>query len=148
MRSSDCEVVITRYFEAPRGAVFDALTKLEMLNRWFGPLGWSVVDSKLELRVGGACDLTMRDPDGTEMRMHAVYREIVRPNRIVRTEFFEGWPAVESIVALTVQGSGTVLTAKIIYPSPDVCEADIAAGLQRDAAGAYDKLAECLRSQA
>jgi uncharacterized protein YndB with AHSA1/START domain len=43
-----------------------------------------VVDPKLELCVGGACDLTMRGPDGTEMRMHAVYREIERPNPIVR----------------------------------------------------------------
>jgi uncharacterized protein YndB with AHSA1/START domain len=146
-RSSDCEVVLTRYFEAPREAIFDALTKLEMLDRWFGPVGWSVIDSKLELRVGGACDLTMRGPDGTKMRMHAVYREIARPDRIVRRELFEGWPAVESIVTLTVRDGGTLLTAKIVYPSSDVCEADLAAGLEHDAAGAYDKLDECLRSR-
>jgi len=141
---SDREVVLTRYLGAPPGAVFDALTNPELLKRWFGPAGWSVVDPTLELRVGGACDLIMCGPDGTKMRMHAVYKEIARPKRIVRTELFEGWPPVESIIDLTERGRGTLLTAKIVYPSSDVCEADIAAGLEHDAAQAYDKLAECL----
>jgi uncharacterized protein YndB with AHSA1/START domain len=143
-RRSDCEVVLTRYFSVPRARVFDALTNLEMLKRWFGPAGWSVVDPSLDLRVGGSCDLTMCAPDGKKLRMHAVYREIALPRRIVRTEFFEGWPPVESIVDLAERGCGTALTATIVYPSRETCEADIAGGLERDAIEAYDKLARCL----
>lgn len=143
-RRSDREIVLTRHFDAPPHVVFDALTNAELIKHWFGPAGWSVLDVKLELRTGGTCDLTMRDPDGNEMRMHAVYREIVHPERIVRTELFDGWPAVESTVDLTERNGGTVLTAAILYPSAEVCEADISGGLERDAPGAYKKLADSL----
>ena len=38
----DREVVMTRAFDAPRGAVFDCWTKPELLKRWLtGPAGWS-----------------------------------------------------------------------------------------------------------
>ena len=39
---TDCEIVLTRVFDAPRQMVFDALTKPELLKRWFAPHGWSV----------------------------------------------------------------------------------------------------------
>ena len=32
---TDCEIVLTRVFDAPRQMVFDALTKPELLRRWF-----------------------------------------------------------------------------------------------------------------
>ena len=32
----DREVVMTRVFDAPRSLVFDALTKPELLERWYG----------------------------------------------------------------------------------------------------------------
>jgi uncharacterized protein YndB with AHSA1/START domain len=37
------EIVMTRVFDAPRTLVFDALTKPELLQRWYGPRGWSLV---------------------------------------------------------------------------------------------------------
>lgn len=41
---SDREIAMTRVFDAPRQLVFDALTKPELLKRWFfGPAGWSLV---------------------------------------------------------------------------------------------------------
>jgi uncharacterized protein YndB with AHSA1/START domain len=40
---SDREIVLTRVFDAPRSLVFDAFTKPELLKRWFGPRGFSLV---------------------------------------------------------------------------------------------------------
>ena len=40
---TDREIVLTRVFDAPRRLVFDALSKPELLKRWFGPRGWSLV---------------------------------------------------------------------------------------------------------
>ncbi len=34
---------MTRVFEAPRDLVFGAFNKPELLKRWFGPRGWSLV---------------------------------------------------------------------------------------------------------
>jgi hypothetical protein len=45
------EVVMTRIFDAPRRLVFDALTKPELFKRWFGPRGWSLAVSEIDLKV-------------------------------------------------------------------------------------------------
>lgn len=50
---NDCEVVLTRVFNAPRAMVFEAMTKPELLKRWMGPRGWSLIVSEIDLRVGG-----------------------------------------------------------------------------------------------
>src|SRR5262249_9476032 len=70
------EVVMTRVFDAPRRLVFDALTKPELFMRWFGPRGWSLAVYEADLRVGGAWRSVLRGPDGKEMGMRGVYREI------------------------------------------------------------------------
>ena len=40
---TDREIVLTRVFDAPRRMLFDAFTKPELLKRWFGLRGWSLV---------------------------------------------------------------------------------------------------------
>jgi hypothetical protein len=42
-RPSERETMLARTFDAPRQLVFDALTQPELLRRWFGPTGWSLV---------------------------------------------------------------------------------------------------------
>lgn len=88
----------------------------------------------------------MRGPDGREMGMRGRFLQILPPERIVRTESFDNWPTVESTVACTEQSGKTTMTATILYPSREVRDADIAAGMEGDAAGTYDRLAECLAS--
>ncbi len=94
---SDREIVMTRVFDAPRDLVFDAYTKPELLKRWLlGPRGWSMPVCEIDLRVGGAYRYVWRrDPDGNEMGMGGVYREIVRaradrPHREVRRRLVPG----------------------------------------------------------
>src|SRR5260370_36564073 len=73
---TDREIVLTRVFDAPRHLVFDAFTKPELLKRWFGPRGWSLALCEVDLRVGGTFRYLLRRPDGNEMGMRGVYREI------------------------------------------------------------------------
>jgi uncharacterized protein YndB with AHSA1/START domain len=40
---SDRELVMTRVFDAPRNLVFDAMTKPELITRWYGPRGWTML---------------------------------------------------------------------------------------------------------
>ncbi len=87
---TDREIVITREFDVPRRLVFEAMTKPDLLSRWLlGPPGWSMVDCESDLKVGGAFLHRWRHADGKEMAMRGVYREIVTPERIVRTETFD-----------------------------------------------------------
>jgi uncharacterized protein YndB with AHSA1/START domain len=145
------EIVLTRVFDAPRELVFDALTTPELLKRWFGPHGWTLVECEVDLRVGGAWRFFSHGPDGRTMGMHGVYREIVRPGRIVNTEIFDDFAQHgEAIVTTTlVERDGrTTLTAVVTSPSREVRDGVIRSGMEHGAAQTYDRLAEMLGSLA
>jgi uncharacterized protein YndB with AHSA1/START domain len=104
---------------------------------------------EVDLKVGGAFRFVLRGPDGTEMGMRGVYREIVRPERSVHVESFDDYPG-ESLVTtvLVEQGGKTTLTATVLYPSQEVRDAVIKSGMEHGAAESYDRLAELLGSPA
>jgi uncharacterized protein YndB with AHSA1/START domain len=145
---TDREVVLTRVFDAPRDLVFDAFSKPELLKRWFGPRGWSLVVCEVDLKVGGGFRFVLRGPDGKELGMRGVYREITPPDRSVHVETFDDYPGVESVVTAVFveQGGKTTLTATILYPSQVVRDAVLNSGMEHGAAESYDKLAELLAS--
>jgi uncharacterized protein YndB with AHSA1/START domain len=151
---TDCEIVITRAFEAPRALVFNAMSQVELLKRWLsGPPGWSMVECENDLKVGGTFRHVWRGPDGAEMAMHGVYREIVPPERIVRTESFElgcDAQAGEQIatLVLTEQGGKTTLTLTVLLPSKEARDGMIASGMERGVSASYDKLDDLLPSLA
>src|SRR4029077_5763186 len=99
---TESEIVLTRVFDAPRSLVFDAFTRPELLRRWFGPRGWSLVVCEVDLRVGGTWRFVLRGPDGKDMGMRGVYREIVAPDRSVHTESFDDYPGESQVTAVFV----------------------------------------------
>ena len=139
------EIVLTRVFDAPRRLVFDALTKPDLLKRWFGPRGWSLVVCEVDLKVGGTFRFVLRGPDGTDMGMRGVYREVVPPERSVHMESFDDYPGEAQVTTVLVeQGGKTTLTATVLSPSREVRDAVIKSGMEHGAAESYDKLAELL----
>jgi uncharacterized protein (TIGR03086 family) len=146
---TDREIAMTRVFDAPRHLVFDAYTKPELLKRWMGPRGWSLVVCEIDLRVGGAYRFVGRGADGTEMGWRGVYREIVPPERLVATESFdEPWYPGEALVTtvLVEQGGKTTLTSTVRYESREARDAVLKSGMERGVAEGYDRLAEVLAS--
>ena len=139
------EVVMTRVFNSPRRLVFDALTKPELLRRWFGPRGWSLVVCEADLKVGGAWRWVLRGPDGRDMGMRGVYQEITPPERLVSTESFDDYPG-ESLntLILSEEDGKTTFTITVRYQSQEIRDAVIKSGMEHGAAECYDKLAEML----
>ena len=72
------EVVMTRVFDAPRHLVYEAMTRPELLKRWFGPHGWSLVVCEIDFRVGGAWRYVLEGPDGRRMGMGGPWRRLFR----------------------------------------------------------------------
>jgi len=144
------ELVMTRTFDAPRDLVFDAMTKPELLRRWlFGPTGWTMTVCEVDLRVGGKYRYEWRKDDGTEMGMGGVYREIVRPSRIVTTELFDqDWTGGEasSIAVLEEKSGTTTLTTTMLYASRESRDAVLKSGMERGVAAGYDRLDEIFAS--
>ena len=98
---SDCEIRLTRLFNAPRHLVFEAMSRPEHIKEWWGRLGegYSVPVCEVDFRPGGAWRFVNRHPHG-EAAFHGVYREIAPPERAVFTEIFEDFPDGESEDAL------------------------------------------------
>ena len=81
--TADREIVLTRVLDAPRELVFRAWTEPEHLAHWWGPNGFTTTYHQVDVREGGVNRFTMHGPDGTDYPNRIVYREIVRPERIV-----------------------------------------------------------------
>jgi uncharacterized protein YndB with AHSA1/START domain len=147
---SEREIAMTRVFDAPRSLVFDAWTKPELLKQWLGVRnGWSMAVCEVDLKVGGAYRFVWRGPDGAEMGMGGVYREIVRPERIVATESFdEPWYPGEAVdtTVLVEQDGRTTLTTTVLYESEEARDAVLKSDMERGVAESYDVLAELLAS--
>src|SRR5437870_13759861 len=114
---TDREIVLTRVFDAPRRLVFDAFSKPELLKRWFGPRGWSLVVCEVDLRVGGGFRFVLRGPDGRDIGMRGVYREIVPPERSVHVDSFDAYPGESKVSpVLVAQARKTTLSATVHHP--------------------------------
>lgn len=139
---------MTRGFEAPRALVFEALTNLALLKRWFGLFGgWALAICEIDLRVGGAFHFVWRNPDGRTMGMRGVYRNIVVPEQIVNTESIDGYPGEALTTTMLSEEAGrTTLTSTILYESEEIRDAVLKSGMARGAGASYDKLAEVLAS--
>ena len=143
------EVVLTRVFDAPRQLVFDALTKPEILKRWFGPHGWTLAICEVDFRVGGAWRYVLEGPDGRSMGMGGKYLEIDAGVRTVHTEGFDEYPGDAVVTTVLTEADGkTTLTGTVRYDSHEIRDAVIDSGMEHGAAETYDRLAELLPSLA
>jgi uncharacterized protein YndB with AHSA1/START domain len=149
---SEREIAMTRVFDAPRSLVFDAWTKPELLKRWLGVRdGWELAVCEIDLRVGGTYRFVWRGPDGAEMGMGGVYREIVPPERLVSTEKFdEPWYEGEALdtIVLVEQDGKTTATTIVRYDSQEIRDAVLKSDMARGVSESYDTLAELLASTA
>ena len=147
---SDLEIVITRSFNAPRDLVWEAMSKPELIKQWlYGPPGWTMTLCEDDLRVGGTFRWGWSGPDGIEMAMHGVYREVAPPERIVRTEVFDFGCDAQSgeqlaTVLLTEDNNKTNLTLTVLYPSKEVRDGALASGMEKGVEAGYDRLEEML----
>ena len=82
-RKRKADFVISRVFDAPRDLVWKCFTDPERMKQWWGPKGFTVIASNMDLRVGGTYHYGMKAPDGSAMWGKFVYREIVPPEKLV-----------------------------------------------------------------
>jgi uncharacterized protein YndB with AHSA1/START domain len=83
VETKSADFVISRVLDAPRELLWKCFTDPERMKRWWGPKGFTVTVSKMDLRPGGTYHYRMQAPDGTPMWGKMVYREISPPDRIV-----------------------------------------------------------------
>ena len=147
----DCEIVLTRAFDAPRHLVFDACTQPRLIKQWLGVRdGWSLAVCEVDLRVGGSYRYVWRrESNGTEMGMGGIYQEISPPTRIVSTEKFDqAWYEGEAIGTLDLveQRGITTITQTLLYESRNTRDAVLKSPMEQGVGASYNRLENVLSS--
>lgn len=108
-------LTITRLFDAPRDLVWKVWTDPKHLANWWGPRDYPATQMSMDVRPGGKWRGRMHGvKDGKTLWLGGVFREVVRPERLVFTFAWEetGERGLETLVTITFaeQGGKTLMT--------------------------------------
>ena len=144
---TDREIVMERVFDAPRSRVFDAYTDPKLIPLWWGPRRYTITVDKMDVRPGGIWRYISRGADGAEDTFNGVYREVVRPVRLVSTFEYEGMPGHIAVDTATFEehGGKTKVTVTSRFETAEDRDGMVKSGMEGGAAESWDRLAELLR---
>jgi uncharacterized protein YndB with AHSA1/START domain len=134
---------LERTFQAPPDAVFDAWTSEEVLRRWFyGRSDWEAPVAEVDLRVGGAVRVVMRDPEtGAEHGGGGRYTEIDRPTRLA---FTWSWDDDERETQIEVDFMEEEDATKVLFTHSNLRDQESAREHERGWTTAFDNLVRVL----
>lgn len=120
-RTSDREVVVTRWFDAPARLVFEAWSNPELFKRWWLPrsMGMTLESCQMDVRTDG----TYRLGFGGGMDFFGTYVEVIPPTLIVWTNEEGGEEASVTTVTFTEEGGRTLVLVSERYPSQEALDA-------------------------
>jgi len=141
------EIVITREFDAPRELVFRAMTDPAVIPQWWGPARYTTTVETLDARPGGAWRFVQKGADG-EFAFRGIFKEIVRPSRVVMTFEWEGLPGHISTNTLVLEerAGRTLMTSTSTFESREDRDGMIASGMESGAREGYDRLDAVLKT--
>jgi uncharacterized protein YndB with AHSA1/START domain len=123
-RQGDCELAITRTFDAPPDAVFKAWSEADLFRNWWMPRSMTdvtLVACTMDVRTGGKYCLEFATDAPDTMAFHGQYVEIVPNERIVWTNDEDAAGAITTVTFENL-GSKTLLTFHEAYPSREALE--------------------------
>lgn len=140
----DCEIAITRTFDAPPQLVFEAWTRPELLRQWWGCEGSTLTTCEVDLRPGGQWRFVMRMPDGSEHPLKGVYRDIVPSEQLVYSECYDmpsiGSPQWLTTITFKPCGDKTKLTHTLLHGSKEARDGHLQAGMEGGMAQSFERL--------
>ena len=142
------EIVVSRIIEGPRSVVFDAFTDVAHLSEWWGPKG-TITTRSFEFRPGGVWDATIQSPGGGgAYPNYVVWKEIVKPERIVWLygTVKDDPHAVETTLTLTDRGASTEATLRLVFSTKEEREQAAKYNAADGARQSLDRLAHAVTS--
>lgn len=145
-RKSDRELIVTRTFDSPARAVFEAWTRPELFKLWWAPksMGATLSACEIDARTGGGYRITFGD-GADSATFFGQYLEVTPPSRLVWTNE-ESDEAPVTTVTFEDQGERTLLVLGELYSSAAPL-ADAVAGMQAMASEQFAQLDELLASR-
>ena len=119
----DATIRIERTFRARAQNVFEAWTSVEVLRRWWhAEHDWETPHAELDLRVGGAIRITMRDPyQGQDHGGGGEFTEVDPPRRLAFTWTWDDDPSTRQLIEVDFTDQGdrtTVVLTNSGIPAP------------------------------
>lgn len=129
--TAEREIVIERTVNAPRDQVWRVWTEGDQIAAWWGPNGFTTTIHEMDVRVGGVWRFIMHGPDGTDYPNKVVYREIVKPERLVydHGEDDDAHPHdFRATITFAAQGRKTKVTLRALFASAEARAASVKFG--------------------
>src|SRR6266404_6021057 len=140
---TDREIVLTRIFDAPRAAVFEAWTKAEHVKHWWDPSGVPLSVCEIDLRPNGTFRWVNSAHGGHTFG--GAYCEIEPPERLIFTvKMFPSRPDPRTTLLFTEDGRKTKLTMRIECGSLEDRDALLQMRIDAGTGRTMEKLAEYL----
>jgi uncharacterized protein YndB with AHSA1/START domain len=97
------DLTIKRTFDAPAVQVYECMTRPEYLRRWSSPDGFAIVQEQGEIHAGCKWRVCMRGPDGKDLWLGGMYRELVPGRHVVYTHKWDAPWSKETVVDITLR---------------------------------------------
>lgn len=144
------EITITRLYDAPVQAVWDAWTDPEQVAQWWGPRGFTITTHSKDLRPGGHWNYTMHGPDGVDYPNTTTYFEVEPNAKLVYDHgASEDRPPLFHVTVLFSEVEGkTKMSMTMALPTPEAADETRAFIKQASGNSTWDRLAEYLEKEA
>lgn len=145
-RSSSNEIRITRVYDAPVRAVWDAWTDPDQVGKWWGPRGFTLTTHSKDLRAGGSWRYTMHGPDGVDWPNATRYHVVEPLSRLVYDHGgTDDTPPLFRVTATFTETAGkTTLDLCFTLPTPEAAAETARFIKQAGGNATWDRLAEHL----
>lgn len=145
-RKPSNEIKITRVYDAPLKAVWEAWTDLKQVAKWWGPRGFTLTTHSKDLRPGGSWHYTMHGPDGTDYVNKTKYHEVEEYSRLVYDHGGNDERApLFRVTALFSESRGkTKLEMSMSFPTSEIAEETRKFIKKAGGDSTWDRLAEYL----
>lgn len=135
---------LTRVYDAPLLAVWEAWTIPEEVAQWWGPRGFTLTTHDRDFRTGGHWHYTMHGPDGTDYENTTQYLEVVPMQRLVYDHGgHRDRPPLFRVHALFTERDGrTQLDLSMAFATPEIAQEMQGFIRKAGGEGTWDRLAE------
>jgi uncharacterized protein YndB with AHSA1/START domain len=142
------EIKITRIYDAPVEAVWNAWTDPEQTAKWWGPRGFTLTTHSKDLRVGGTWRYTMHGPDGVDYPNKTTYFEVEKHKKLVYDHgASDTTPPLFRVTVLFHETKGrTKMDMTMTLETPEAAAETRKFIKQAGGNGTWDRLAEYLET--